>query len=214
MAHVPAAERRPQLVQAAITLMAREGVAAGSTRAIAAELGVAQATVHYTFGAKKDLYRAVVEQLTAEFIAHVRNSAPDSGTFEEQVRALIRALWTGVNAEPGRCMLLTEFTAFALRDPDLLEIMRAHERGVERTAAEILAALADSCDVKLARPAADIAAYFVAGFDGLTSRNLILADGSHAEMGLELLVATTLDLCRRADARPAYGPGGSGSAGE
>lgn len=76
MAHVPAAERRPQLIQAAIDLMAREGIAAGSTRAIAAELGVAQATVHYTFGTKKDLYRAVVEQLTAEFIGQVRASAP------------------------------------------------------------------------------------------------------------------------------------------
>ncbi|MYT21362.1 TetR family transcriptional regulator, partial [Streptomyces sp. SID7760] len=40
MAHVSAAERRPQLIKAAIDLMTREGVAAGSTRAIAAELGV------------------------------------------------------------------------------------------------------------------------------------------------------------------------------
>lgn len=59
MTHVPAAERRPQLIRAAIDYMAREGVAAGSTRAIAAELGVAHATVHYTFGTKEGLYRAV-----------------------------------------------------------------------------------------------------------------------------------------------------------
>ncbi|NED37805.1 helix-turn-helix transcriptional regulator [Streptomyces sp. SID8499] len=59
MAHVSAAERRPQLIKAAIDLMMREGVAAGSTRAIAAELGVAQATVHYTFGAKEELYCAL-----------------------------------------------------------------------------------------------------------------------------------------------------------
>ncbi len=62
MAHVSAAERRPQLIKAAIDLMTREGVAAGSTRAIAAELGVAQATVHYTFGTKEDLDGANIEQ--------------------------------------------------------------------------------------------------------------------------------------------------------
>lgn len=48
----PLAERRPQLIKAAIDFMTREGVAAGSTRAIAAELGGAQATVHYTFGSR------------------------------------------------------------------------------------------------------------------------------------------------------------------
>ncbi|NUP01767.1 MAG: TetR family transcriptional regulator, partial [Nonomuraea sp.] len=47
MAHVSAAERRPQLIRAAIAVMRRDGVAAASTRAIAAELGIAQATVHY-----------------------------------------------------------------------------------------------------------------------------------------------------------------------
>lgn len=71
MAHVSAAERRPQLIKAAIDFMTREGVAAGSTRAIAAELGVAQATVHYTFGTKEGLYLAVMEQLTQDLVAQV-----------------------------------------------------------------------------------------------------------------------------------------------
>jgi len=51
-------------------------IAAASTRAIAAELGVAQATVHYTFGTKEDLYRAVMEQLTHDLVGQVAKWAP------------------------------------------------------------------------------------------------------------------------------------------
>ncbi|WP_371517283.1 TetR/AcrR family transcriptional regulator [Kitasatospora sp. NBC_01300] len=206
MAHVPASERRPQLVQAALDLMTREGVAAGSTRAIAAELGVAQATVHYTFGTKKDLYRAVVEQLTAEFIGHVRAAYPGDGSFGEQVATLVHALWESSTGTDGRCVLLSEFAALAMRDPDLQEIMRALQHGIERTAAEMLTALAEAHGLELATPAEEIAVHFLTGFDGLTDRYLALrAPGEQPDQGtlraLDLLVATTVGLCLGAPAK-------------
>ncbi|MFF7992844.1 TetR/AcrR family transcriptional regulator [Kitasatospora xanthocidica] len=205
MAHVPASERRPQLVQAAIDLMAREGVAAGSTRAIAAELGVAQATVHYTFGTKKDLYRAVIEQLTAEFIGSVRAVSPGDGTFGEQVRTLVHALWESSTGEDGRCMLLSEFAALAMRDPDLQEIMRALQYETEGTAAEMITALARVHDLRLAVPAEEIAVHFLSGFHGLTDRYLSLRapgerPGPDTLRALDVLVATTVGLCLAAPA--------------
>ncbi|WP_327680284.1 TetR/AcrR family transcriptional regulator [Kitasatospora sp. NBC_00458] len=206
MAHVPASERRPQLIQAAIDLMAREGIAAGSTRAIAAELGVAQATVHYTFGTKKDLYRAVVEELTAEFINQVRAASPGHGTFGEQVRTMVYALWESAVGEGGRCALITEFAAMSLRDPELQEIMRALQYEIESTAAELLTALAEAHGQELATPAHEIAVLFLVGFNGLTDRYLVLrragerpdAEALHT---LDLLIATTVGLCLGAPAR-------------
>ncbi|MFE4516255.1 TetR/AcrR family transcriptional regulator [Kitasatospora sp. NPDC056783] len=200
MAHVPASERRPQLVQAALDLMAREGVAAGSTRAIAAELGVAQATVHYTFGTKKDLYRAVVEQLTADFVDSVRGVDPGDGPFGEQVRTLVHALWENSTKADGRCELLSEFAALAMRDPDLQDIMWAMQRGIEGTAAEILGALADAHGIRLALPAPEVAVFFLAGFDGLTSRHLAQrTPGEPTDpdtlRALDLLVTTAVGLC-------------------
>ncbi|MBV2152232.1 TetR/AcrR family transcriptional regulator [Kitasatospora sp. SUK 42] len=205
MAHVPASERRPQLVQAAIDLMTREGIAAGSTRAIAAELGVAQATVHYTFGTKKDLYRAVVEQLTAEFIGHVRDASPGDGPFGEQVRTLVHALWESSTAEDGRCVLLSEFSALSLRNPDLQEIMRSLQHEIEGTAAEMISTLATVHGIRLAAPAQEIAAHFLTGFTGLTDRHLHLRapDGSadpSTLRALDVLVATTVGLCLGAPA--------------
>ncbi|MED7950192.1 MULTISPECIES: TetR/AcrR family transcriptional regulator [unclassified Streptomyces] len=206
MAHVPASERRPQLIQAAIDLMAREGIAAGSTRAIAAELGVAQATVHYTFGTKKDLYRSVVEELTAEFIHQVRAASPGDGSFGEQVRTMVYALWESAVAEGGRCALITEFTALSLRDPDLQEIMRAVQHEIESTAAELLTALAEAHGQTLAVPADEIAVLFLVGFNGLTDRYMVLRRAGErpdavALHTLDLLIATTIGLCLGAPAR-------------
>ncbi|WP_406202640.1 TetR family transcriptional regulator [Kitasatospora sp. NBC_01560] len=200
MAHVPASERRPQLVQAAIELMSREGLAAGSTRAIAAELGVAQATVHYTFGTKKDLYRAVAEQLMADFIDQVHAAAPGDGTFGEQVRTLVHALWTSTVAEPGRCILLAEVETLAMRDPELRDIIRGLQDETERIASGMLTALADAHGLTLALPAQDIAIQFLAGFDGLCGRHLVLGAGHEqpdeaALRALDLLVGTTVRLC-------------------
>ncbi|MFE6050221.1 TetR/AcrR family transcriptional regulator [Kitasatospora sp. NPDC056446] len=206
MAHVPASERRPQLVQAAIDLMTREGVAAGSTRAIAAELGVAQATVHYTFGTKKDLYRAVVEQVSAQFIGQVRAVSPGDGPFGEQVRTLVHALWDAATGEDGRCVLLSEFSALAMRDPDVQEIMLGLQRAIEGTATEMLTALAAAHGLALAVPATEIAVHFLSGFDGLTARYLALrAPGGRPDAdtlrALDLLVATTVGLCLGEPAR-------------
>ncbi|MFI2610224.1 TetR/AcrR family transcriptional regulator [Kitasatospora sp. NPDC018619] len=205
MAHVPASERRPQLVQAAIDLMTREGIAAGSTRAIAAELGVAQATVHYTFGTKKDLYRAVVEQLKSDFVGQVRAASPGDGTFGEQVRTLVHALWEAATGEQGRCVLLSEFGALALRDPDMQEIMLGLQHDIEGTAAEMIAALAAAHGLTLATPARRVAVHFLSGFDGLTARRL--ARSHPAERpdpdtldALELLVSTAVGLCLGAPA--------------
>lgn len=56
MAHVPTSERRIQLIEAASRVIGREGVGGATTRAIAREAGVPQATIHYVFGSKEQLF--------------------------------------------------------------------------------------------------------------------------------------------------------------
>lgn len=194
MAHVTAAERRPQLIKAAIDLMTREGVAAGSTRAIAAELGVAQATVHYTFGTKEELYRAVMEQVTEGLTAQVERAAPDDAGFEETVAALAGALWRTVREQATSHQLLTELTMFALRTPRLTEALHGHYRGVIEVTAKLVTEAAERTGYELAHPAETIARFFLAGFDGLTMQRLSLPDEASERTGLQALVAATVAL--------------------
>ncbi|MGW7088760.1 TetR/AcrR family transcriptional regulator [Streptomyces sp. NPDC054871] len=207
MAHIPAAERRPQLVQAAIELMAREGVDAGSTRAIAAELGVAQATVHYTFGTKRDLYRAVIEQMTVELVELVRGAGPADeegpADFERSMRRMAEALWQALREQPGRFRLFIELTTYAVRNPDLHELLRRHQRDLEETAADLIAdVLALTGGVHAAEPLV-VARFFLQGFDGLSLRHLVMGDGkgdsaadADSAADLERLLEATLNLTR------------------
>jgi AcrR family transcriptional regulator len=192
MAHVSAAERRPQLIKAAIDFMSREGVAAGSTRAIAAELGVAQATVHYTFGTKEGLYRAVMEQLTQDLLAQVERSAPADAGFEETASTLAAALWRTVREQPTSHQLLTELTQFALRTPALSEALESHYRGVTAEVTRLVTEAAERGGQPLAQPAETIARFFLAGFDGLTMQHLSLPDEEAEHTCLQAFVSAVV----------------------
>jgi Transcriptional regulator len=192
VAHVPAAERRPQLIKAAIAFMAREGVTAGSTRAIAAELGVAQATVHYIFGTKEGLYRAVMEQLTQDLIAQVERAAPTDAGFEQTVGALAAALWHTVREQPASHQLLTELSHFALRTPALNEALESHYRRVTEVTARLVSEAAERTGQPLAQPAETIARFFLAGFDGLTMQHLALPDEEAEHTCLQAFVSAVV----------------------
>jgi AcrR family transcriptional regulator len=192
MAHVSAAERRPQLIKAAIDLMTREGVAAGSTRAIAAELGVAQATVHYTFGTKEDLYRAVMEQVTDNLVAQVERAAPTDASFEETVVTLTEAFWRTVIEQPEAHQLLTELNLLALRTPHLKEALHSHYTQVLAVTAKLIRETAERTGHQLAQPAETIARFFLAGFDGLTMQHLALPDEEAERVCLGALISALL----------------------
>jgi AcrR family transcriptional regulator len=192
MAHVSAAERRPQLIKAAIDLMTREGVAAGSTRAIAAELGVAQATVHYTFGTKEDLYRAVMEQVTDNLVAQVERAAPTDASFEETVVTLAEAFWRTVIEQPEAHQLLTELNMLALRTPHLKEALHSHYTQVLAVTAKLISETAERTGHQLAQPAETIARFFLAGFDGLTMQHLALPDEEAERVCLGALISALL----------------------
>ncbi|MEV4894118.1 TetR/AcrR family transcriptional regulator [Nonomuraea sp. NPDC055795] len=195
MAHVPAAERRPQIVEAAIGLMAREGVAAGSTRAIAAEAGVAQAMVHYTFGSKQELYRSVLEDLGRSLVTRVRAAMPTDAGFGETVSALVNELWRTVTEERERYRLLVELIMLSLRDPVLRQVASEFTHDLDATAARLLADAATRAGQDLALPAEEIARFFLSGFDGIVTRYLTDDyDLAACESTLRLMLDTTLAL--------------------
>ena len=65
MDRLPMAERRAQLVRAALTVASRDGIEAATVRAIAAEAGVSLGVVHYCFEDKNELLREVGEAVAA-----------------------------------------------------------------------------------------------------------------------------------------------------
>lgn len=198
MAHVTAAERRPQLIAAAIELMAREGVAAGSTRAIAAELGVAQATVHYTFGTKADLYRAVLESLSEGLLNDVQEGVKHANSLTEALQATAEVFWDDLCTRPDLNLLWFELITFALRHPDLREVVRKYHRGIADIAINALMETASKAGREYAVPPAELTRFLLAGLDGLCVGLLLESDGGtpgpETRRALDQLVASTIAL--------------------
>ncbi|RSS83104.1 TetR/AcrR family transcriptional regulator [Streptomyces sp. WAC06614] len=174
MARMPLAERRVQLTEAAIRAMTRDGVAATTTRSIAAEAGVSLSVFHYCFDSKQALLESVMAAITEHSASVVRQALrPQSGLLET-VRAGFQAYWDHVAAHPGEHMLTYELTQYALRRPGFEHLARRQYELYSDTYAELLGQLRDVMGFELRVPVPVLARYLAAMTDGLTLNLLVL----------------------------------------
>jgi AcrR family transcriptional regulator len=75
MAHTPTDIRRQQFIDAAVVVIARDGVDGATTRRIAEEAGAPLATLYYCFQTKENLLWAVFEQLAEAVRQDIGNTA-------------------------------------------------------------------------------------------------------------------------------------------
>jgi len=116
---IAAQDRRQQLIDAAIRVAEQEGIAATTTRRIAAEAGARLATVHYCFKSKQELLEGVLSAILTELseAAEVRvRPGLDAKTL---LHDGMRAMWVVVEKEPGKQQLTYELTHYALRQPGM-----------------------------------------------------------------------------------------------
>jgi AcrR family transcriptional regulator len=193
MAHISASDRRPQLITAAIAVMTRDGVPAASTRAIAAELGIGQAMVHYVFGTKDELYRAVIEELTAEVAEQVRGGELSTqASFRAAVLAFASDLWRSVVEQPATHQLLTELVVLGLRSHSLRPAITDYQRELDDAYADLFARAAAGTSMQPLRPISDVARLFAAGIDGLIVQRLARQDDVADQRSLADLVEATV----------------------
>jgi AcrR family transcriptional regulator len=79
VARVPSDVRRQQFIDAAVKVIARDGVDGATTRRIAEEAKAPLATLHYCFQTKENLLWAVFEQLAITRRPPAQRSRSGSG---------------------------------------------------------------------------------------------------------------------------------------
>ncbi|MFH8802044.1 TetR/AcrR family transcriptional regulator [Streptomyces sp. NPDC017936] len=176
MARMPSAERRRQLTEAAIAVMARDGVARATTRAIAAEAGVSLSVFHYCFDSKQELVESVITAITDHSVTVVKRALRPRDTLAETVRAGFQAYWDHVRAHPEEHMLTYELTQYALRRPGFEHLARRQYEAYGATFAELIDELRRSRGFRLRVPVTVLARYLAAVTDGLTLDHLVLGD--------------------------------------
>jgi AcrR family transcriptional regulator len=141
--------RRAQLISAARAVIAREGVAAATTRRITEQAGLPHGAFHYWFAGKEELFEQ--EQLFEELIAESLRDMTDAAAraaeaasgAEASLGDLLRAAFDVVERDeqvrPGYQLAGYEMTALALRTPALGDLARRQYQAYRDTAAAVTA---------------------------------------------------------------------------
>ena len=93
MPRMSAAERRTLLVEAAIKVMSREGVAHTTTRAIVAEAGMQIGVFHYCFRSKEELVLEVMRTISTRAFEAVAEVLEDTDDPVELIQRCVAAYW-------------------------------------------------------------------------------------------------------------------------
>jgi AcrR family transcriptional regulator len=184
-----------ELVEAAIRVIGRDGVAAATTRRIAEEAGVPLGTVHYWFDDKNELLENVVKEVVDRLEKAVELRArPDGGTSLADVRAGLQAAWEGVvTDDPGAQLGLYELTALALRTPAMNHLARNQYRSYREMALRSMAPVLDGLDPGRAAAVAELVAVT---FDGLALAWLADPEGCDPDAVLDLLADAVVRTAR------------------
>ncbi|MCX5231794.1 TetR/AcrR family transcriptional regulator [Streptomyces sp. NPDC006553] len=186
MGRMPSAERRRQLVDAAIRAMTRDGVARTTTRSICAEAGVSLSVFHYCFESKQALLEAAIETINSNYVARVMSAVEPGATLRATVRGALQSYWDHVTAHPGEHMLTYDLTQYALREPGFEHLARTQYEQYVASAGALVEQVRAMRDIEPRVPVETIARYLAAAIDGLTLQFLVVGD--------EKAAATLLDL--------------------
>ena len=191
MARMAATERREALAHAALSVIAREGVHAATTRAITAEAGMPLASFHYAVSSRDELLRDVVELVVSRQDAAAFGSLDlDAADIRSAARAVLGSYFDVVRADPAREQAMFELTQHALRTPALADFPEAQYGVYRGLAARLLTAGAVRYRIRWDVSVADVAAHAIALPDGATLAWLATRDDEAAERLLDLAADT------------------------
>lgn len=200
MKRIPVPERRAALIQAALRVIARDGVAAATTRAIAAEAGMSLASLHYVFSSRDELISYVVSEQAGAALAALRPGADLVSTIRDGLDAFLDV----VAADPQRELAMFELTHYALRAPGMADAARRQYRRYHATAVQVVAAVAELTGHRWLRPHDETARILVTLTDGLTLRYLVDRDRQAAAPVIDFAARALAALAVPADpAEPA-----------
>lgn len=187
-------ERREEILAAAIRVLAQDGIAETTTRKIASEAKVNQASLRYYFGSKDDLLFAVLQEMMRVTRDLVRASMPAGRNVPEIIAHSCQAVWSRIESAPELQVMQYELTLYALRNPASAWLAQQQYEGSCAVVAELLQQGFTAANQTCTVPLTDLAHFIVGGFDGLTLQFISDRDPARARRGLDLLIKAVISL--------------------
>ncbi|MDQ0957506.1 AcrR family transcriptional regulator [Streptomyces sp. B4I13] len=158
------AERREELLRAAIEQIEARGVAAVRIADVAAALGVSNALVLYHFSTKERLVADAFAHAAQDDLAHLRKLVGRRTTALRRLRSVVR--WYAPTGQAKGWRLWIEGWAVSLREPALREVARHLDREWKAALAGVIAEGVAAGEFRCPDPAAT-ALRLTALLDGL-----------------------------------------------
>ncbi|MGF1792642.1 transcriptional regulator BetI [Photobacterium profundum] len=122
--------RRPQLVEATMSVIDEVGLSNASVALISRKAGVSPGIINHYFGGKHGLLeetmRTVLRQLSATSIEHLR--AVDCNDVTARIKAIVSANFDGYQVDSKVTKTWLAFWAQSMHDGDLHRLQRVNER--------------------------------------------------------------------------------------
>jgi AcrR family transcriptional regulator len=180
--------RRVELLDAALRVMARDGVAAGTTRAIAAEAGMVLATFHYCFRSRNELLRELIVLLVERERDAAREPMQPGRDIRETLALAVHGYLDHLEQNPGHELVLFELNHYALRTPDLRDLADEQYREYYAVAAQLLQAAADIAGVEWTVDPDVLARLVITMTDGATTTWLVDRDTDRTRAALDVII--------------------------
>lgn len=111
-------ERKQQIIQAAISIMAEHGLSGTTTRRIAEEVGVSEPALYKYFPGKKELLLEALGEVGNRFFSTLAEAASVGDTVPDRIFNMSASFYEFVMDHPEESMLLFE-TVTGSRDPEI-----------------------------------------------------------------------------------------------
>jgi len=191
---IAAEDRRQALLAAALRVIARDGIARASTRAVAAEAGMPTASFHYVFASHDAMVARFDGQGYGAFkqaVAEAVVEAPTLRAFTEQ--ALLGWLARAV-ADPEAEVALHEIVAWSRASADLGHLATAVYAQYTASVTSFVQAAEVRYGVRWRFPSGDVARFVLVITDGVAARWLVDRDEAAARRALATGAAAVLAL--------------------
>lgn len=189
-----ATEQRATIIAATIRVLTRDGLGETTTRKIATEANVNQATLRYYFGGKDDLLFAVLQEMMQVTRNIVQSSLPVDEELPIAIAKGLKAFWAHVEEAPVLQIIQYELTMYALHHPESAWLAREQYSGYSSVIESLLQTYLEAAGKTSAVPLPEVARFVIAGIDGLILQYISEPNTSRARKNLDHLITATIAL--------------------
>lgn len=169
MARMSADERRAQLLDAAERVMTRDGVAAGTTRAIAGEAGMPVSVFHYCFRSRDELIGELIRRLGGAEREAVWSGITPDGELGDVLASAADAYLAHLTERPGQEQMLFELNHYALRTPGMEHLAAEQMAMYLESARAVIDRVSEVAGVTWSIDADELARLVITITDGITT---------------------------------------------